>query len=187
MRLGQFLVLLFLFIACDCPAANFKEYRIRLSLDDSFIIQDTKEYAVAIKKQLLLRFANVEVTPQNGSDFQLLLFFKCDTPDLAHFDTPRKIHDSLQQAVQPYLPYVVEAEIVLREFYWKNRHGYLTVLTDRYFMDEDPIPPGFFKYLTKGMVRLSNDSVLGFSLMTNEVGTDRYNRLLAYVKGFVKG
>ena len=186
MRLLQLLIILSFFWQNSSFASGPKEYRIRLSLNDYFIVKDTEEYKVTLQKQLILRFANVQVTPQNGKDFDLLLFFKSDTPDLAQFDTAQKIRDNLYQAATPYLPYVVETEVALREFFWKNRRGYLTILSDRQLADKEQIPAGVFKYLTKGMVRLSTDSVLGFSLMTNELGTDSYNQHLAYVKSFVQ-
>jgi len=186
MRLVQFLILLSILVSSQAPAKLFNEYRIRLSLDDSLIIQETEEFAVEVKKQLILRFATIQVTPKAGNDFDLMLFFKCDTPDLALFNSPQKLVASLHQAALPYLPYVVETEVTVREFFWKHRHGYLTILTDRQLANKEEIPAGDFKYLTKGIVRITNDSVLGFSLRTNKIGTDRYDQLLAYVKSFVQ-
>lgn len=186
MKLIQLLILLTIIVPTYLPADNYKEYRVILSPDDSFIIKDTKEFTVTLKEQLILRFATVVITPRKGDDFSLMLFFKYDDPDLALFDSPQEMQMRLRRAAMAYMPHVVETEVTLQEFSCKNRHGYLTILTDRMFVNKKVIPAGNFKYLTKGILRISTDSMLGFSLMTNEIDTRKYNHLLTYVKSFAK-
>lgn len=47
-------------------------------------------------------------------------------------------------------------------------------------------PQGEHKYLVRGMVRLSADSAVGFSLLSNERDTPEFQALLDYVTGFAK-
>jgi hypothetical protein len=48
------------------------------------------------------------------------------------------------------------------------------------------VQPGEFKYISRGMIRVSADSVLGFSLMTNELGK-LHREMLNYIVSFTKG
>jgi hypothetical protein len=116
----------------------------------------------------------------------MMLYFKCDTPDLAAFDTPEKIAESILESSKQYLPHIVEKEITLQPVPVKNTFGYFTIMTDAELVQKTQIPPDEYKYLTRGMVRLSKDSVLGFSLMTNDVTTSDYNKLMEYIYHFVK-
>ena len=67
-------------------------------------------------------------------------------------------------------------------------YGCYAVLTDADVAKKKPneIAEGEFKYIVRGMIRLSPDSALGFSLMVNELDTPGYRELMDYVQGFVK-
>jgi hypothetical protein len=65
-------------------------------------------------------------------------------------------------------------------------YGWYAVLTDAKLANKAKIPDGEFKYMTRGMVRLSPDSALGFSLMTNELDTPEYKKLFDYICSFIK-
>jgi hypothetical protein len=165
---------------------NGKKYELTMSLNDRFIVADTEQWSVAIEKVLPLRFADVRVSPNKASTFSLMLYFKCDTPDLAIFNSPEKIRRSVRSSSGKYLPHVVEKEIALKDLNPKGWYGCYTVLTDAELAGKPEIPKGQFKYMTRGMVRLSPDSALGFSLMTNELDSPQYKELFDYILSFVK-
>ncbi len=87
---------------------------------------------------------------------------------------------------EKYLPYVFEKEIKLIDVNWKGQYGSYCILTDSALANAKSIPPNQFKYLTRGMVRLSEDSALGFSLMTNEINTEKYQEMLSHIKSWIK-
>jgi hypothetical protein len=59
-------------------------------------------------------------------------------------------------------------------------------LTDKEVAAKTEPRPGEFKYITRGMIRLSPDSALGFSLMTNDVDSPDYKKMLDFICGLAK-
>ena len=173
-------------LALVAGAAEFKHYQLRMSADDTFTVAETKTWAVKVERFLSMRHADVKVTPKVGADFSLMLYFKCDTADLANFDSAEKMKKVVLASSQKYLPNCVEKEVQLHAINQRGRYGFYTILTDANLANETRVPEGKFKFITRGMVRLSTDSALGFSLMTNEVTSKKYEELLAYVLGFIQ-
>ena len=179
------------FLAAVCYAKEeTKECRYKMTLDNEFVVKPAEQWTVKEEKYLPLRFANVEITPKKGSAFSLMLYFKCDTPDLAQFDSMEKIEKSLRVSSEQYLPNAVEKTLTVEKIKEGEKVGYgcYAVLTDADVAKKKPneIAEGEFKYIVRGMIRLSPDSALGFSLMVNELDTPRYRELMDYVQGFVK-
>jgi hypothetical protein len=167
-------------------AASSDALELKMSLDDTFLVQETDDWRVEIVKQLSLSLADVRITPKHGYDFSMMLYFKCDTKDLAQFDSPEKIAESVRRSSEQYLPFTTEKKIVLRAVPLKTTYGSYTIFTDAKVAARTSRNPGEFKYLTRGMLRISKDSALGFSIMTNDINSEEYKRLLAYVYSFVK-
>ncbi len=177
------LLLLLLLISTPCLS---KEFKFLISLGDEYVIQETNDIKIEVERELILRFADVKVTPRNDDSFNMMLYFKCDTEDLSQFDNPTKIQNSVIRSSRKYLPYVIEKDVKLVNIDWKGQYGSYCILTDSTLASAKTIPPKQFKYLTRGMVRLSKDSVLGFSLMTNEINSGKHDELLSYIQGFIK-
>jgi hypothetical protein len=183
---AQIILLLLLLISTPCLSKEYKEYTFFMSLGEEYAVQETDDIKIEVQRELTLRYADVKVTPKNDDSFNMMLYFKSDTEDLSQFDTPAKIQNSVIRSSRKYLPYVVEKDVKLLNVDWKGQYGSYCILTDSDLASAKTIPPKQFKYLTRGMVRLSKDSVLGFSLMTNEIDSDKYNELLAYIQRFIK-
>ena len=179
-------IMLISFLPFVSLAEEQKEFKLQMSLDDTFSVTETDEWHVEVQKILTLRFADVRITPKKDYSFDMMLFFKCDTPDLAQFDTPEKMKKSIIASSQQYLPAIVEKTITLQEIHLDHSYGYYTVLTDAAWVAKTDIPDGEFKYMTRGMIRLSPDTALGFSIMTNELDTSPYRSLFDYIFNFVK-
>ncbi|WP_419176781.1 hypothetical protein [Desulfosediminicola sp.] len=180
------ILLIILLISTPCFSKEMKEYNFVMSLDDEFIVRETDDLNVDVQKELTLRFADVKITPKQDNSFSMMLYFKCDTKDLAQFDSLSKIKKSVKRSSEKYLPYVFEKEIKLIDVNWKGQYGSYCILTDSALANAKSIPPNQFKYLTRGMVRLSEDSALGFSLMTNEINTEKYQEMLSHIKSWIK-
>jgi hypothetical protein len=173
-------------LALAAGAAEFKSFILRLSVDDTFTVAETRDWAVKVERFMTLRHADVRITPKVGTAFSLLLYFKCDTPDLGNFDTADKMKQVVLLSSQKYLTNCVEKTVQLQPLSHRGRYGFYTVLTDARLAEASKVPAGQFKFITRGMVRLTTDSALGFSLMTNEVTSKEYKALLDYVLGFVQ-
>ena len=178
--------LAFCWAAAAAAAPLDRPREIRMSLDDRFRLAPSDRWDVSVERELSLRFADVHITPRTGQDFDLMLYFKCDTPDLAVFDTPEKMEWSLLKSSESYRPHVRETIFEPKRLDVGGRYGFLLVLTDAKLADLDVVPEGQFKYLFRGMVRLSDDSALGFSLMANERDSPLVDELLGYAYGFVR-
>ncbi len=59
------------------------------------------------------------------------------------------------------------------------------MLPDTQWDEKESVPAEEFRYMTRGMVRLSRDSVLNFSLMTNNLDSQAYKNFMAYITHFV--
>ena len=162
------------------------DFPIQLSFDDTFIIHPNSEWNINVQKIVTWRFADINIIPKKGDNFNMQLYFKCDTPDLAKFDTPEKMKRSILIYSEQYLPYIVKNKITLKSLNVRGLYGFYTVITDKDLINKKHINKGEFKYITRGMVRLSKDSVLGFSLMTNNITNSKYKNLMNYILHFVK-
>jgi hypothetical protein len=180
------LPLMVLLLALAAGAAEFKQYLLKLSADDTFTVAETKTWAVKVERFMLLRHADVKVTPKTGAAFNLLLAFKCDTPDLGNFDSAGKMKQAVVQSAQKHLADCVEQTVQLHPVNHRGRYGFYTVQTDASLANASQVPEGKFKFTTRGMVRLSTDSALGFTLQTNEVTSKEYQELLGYVLSFIQ-
>lgn len=179
------LLIPFLVFFCNFAWAG-ETHELRMSIDDVFRIKKAKRWRIEVVKKLTLRFADVRIVSTSGYPFTMMLYFKCDTPDLAKYDTAEKIATAVRTSSEQYLPHIVEKQIELHPVPIKSTYGFFTVLTDAEVVQKPTNKPGEFKYLTRGMVRLSKDSVLGFSIMTNDIDSDDYKQLMKYVYSFVK-
>jgi hypothetical protein len=176
-------------IAAICYAEEKeKEHRYKMSLNDEFVVNPKESWTVMEQKYLTLRFANVEIAPKKGSAFSLMLYFKCDTPDLAQFESMEKIEKSVKASSEQYLRDAVEKTLTIKNIREGEKVGYgcYVVLTDAEVAKKSDIPEGEFKYIVRGMIRLSPDSALGFSLMVNELDGPAYKELMDYIQSFVK-
>lgn len=157
-----------------------------MALGDEYTVEDTPKWSVSVEGYLTLRFADVHVSPKEKKTFDLMLYFKCDTKDLARFDTPEKMRNSVITSSKPYLSGTVEKEIRIDEIHNKGRYGFRTRLTDAALAGKKAPPDGEYLYLIRGMIRLSDDSALGFSLMTNDPDSAETHEIETYIYSFAK-
>jgi len=157
-----------------------------MSMDDTFTVTNTEKWTVSVERALDLRFAEVKVLPKHGASFSLMLYFKCDTKDLAQFNTPEKMKKSVVVSSEKYLAGTVEKQVKIEEIHNKGWYGFRTKLTDADLAGKKSIPDGQFLYIIRGMIRLSEDSALGFSLMTNDPDSVETHEIEKYIYGFAK-
>jgi hypothetical protein len=160
--------------------------KLRMSLDDEYTVQDAEKWTVSVQRYMILRLADVEVLPKQKKSFNLMLYFKCDTKDLAQFDTPEKMKKSVIMSSEKYLGSTVEKEIQVEEIKNKGWYGFKTKLTDASLVGKKTIPDGEFLTIVRGMIRLSEDSALGFSLMTNDPNSEETREIEKYIYTFAK-
>jgi len=156
------------------------------SMKDRYTLEDTEKWTVTVDSRCDLRFAFLKIKPKAEKTFDLMLYFYCDTKDLSRFDTPKKMKKALVGTSAVYLGHTVEKEIIFEPLTNKGWYGFKTRITDPSLVNVKPIPTGQFLYIIRGMIRLSKDSALGFSLMTNDTESSETAEILKYIYGFAK-
>jgi hypothetical protein len=185
MKKGHALLYVCIMISINIFADSSK-IEVPLSLNDTFIVQGKENWAVETVKSMPLRFSDIKIRSTKGYPFSLMLYFKADTSDLAIFNTPEKMKRSVLTSSRKYLPYIVEKQIDLKRDNPGGRYGFYATLTDKKMAEKETIPKNEFKHITRGMIRLSDDSALGFSLMTNDLDSPEYKNLMGFLQAFVK-
>jgi hypothetical protein len=123
---GLALALCLFSISSGCFAqegAKPNEFIMSMHPNDRFVVQVKPEWKVTVGRYdyLLLRYANVLIEPKKGKSFSLELFFKCDTPDLAQFDTPEKMKKAVMDSSKDYLSGSVEKGMGFKDLKPKGR------------------------------------------------------------------
>jgi hypothetical protein len=170
--------------AADLPPGQSRE--LRMSLNDTFVITGREGWKIDVNRVLPLRLAEVYLLPKQGTDLSVALRFLCDTPDLAKFDTPEKMLSAVEADAQRKIPRSVEKTLEITRLDSAGRYGFYTTLTDAALADSPSIDPGHFRYLTQGMLRLSDDSALSFIIYTNDLNAKAYADSLDYIQSFAK-
>jgi len=168
------------------PVVHMEARELFLSLNDTFTVTNTAKWTVSVLNQVDLRSADIEVKPRGKKSFYLTLYFKCDTKDLAQYDTPEKMKKSVIETSQKYLGVVVEKEIAVEAITNRGWYGFKTTLTDAALAGTRPPPDGQFLYMIRGMIRLSEDSALGFNLMTNDPNSGETREIEQYICAFAR-
>ena len=166
-------------------ALNAKDIKLQITMDETFTIKENSDWEIKIERYMPLRLADVSIFPKKGYDFDLKLYFKSDTKDLSNFNTPEKVKKSIIKTSTQYLPYCIEKEVTLKKLDVK-RFGFYTQLTDKELINQENLPRGKYRYMTRGFYRTGSGSVLGFSLMTNDINSKNYRQILAYILSFEK-
>lgn len=159
---------------------------LRMSINDSFVVENSEEWEVYVQRKRNLHFADVVVKPKKGKIFSMHLHFRRDTPDMARLNSADKIKKFVMSYSEQYMQQGVKKKIEFKELKIKGWYGWYLVLPDSKLDSNVNTPEGEYKYMTIGMVRLSSDSVLMFVIMTNELDTPEYKKLLDFTASFIK-
>ncbi len=157
-----------------------------MSLDETFEVVPKPGWTMHPQRELELRFGSVLIRGPEDR-FSLQLNFICDTKDLAKYDTPEKLKRVFQRSMVQFFNESLEKEqklrVQVRPFTPAGRFGFAMRITDKKYAESEP-PAEEWKYLTGGALRIGEDSVLVFTLMTNTVDDQAYLDLLDYAASF---
>lgn len=161
-------------------------YDMGVSPEDTFTVIPKPGWRMYPGPYLPLRFGKVIVFGQSDV-FYLALNFACDSPDLANFNSPEKMKCFLNKTWSSVFTGSEEKRqglpMRIRPFAPVGRYGFALRFTDWRYVNITP-PIGQWRYLTAGILRLSDDSVLMFDLLTDSVDDAAYHKLLNYITAF---
>ena len=175
-------LLSFISVLMSCQSNASESHEIVLGPNDRYEVRETAQWRFEVLKESAGRFTDVQFKPKHGDAFNLTLYFLADTPDHVSLDTPEKIAAAVQDGAEQFLPLTVEKKITLQAIAPRGSFGSLTVMTAA----APKGAPGEFKYQTRGLVRLSSQASLGFSLLSNEINTAGYRQWLNHTYSFIK-
>jgi len=181
-------LLLVIFITLSLVSVRAATYQLKITPEDVFSVSDTNEWSVSVTRLRVLDVAEVTVTPKNKKSFMLMLYFMRDTDDRGLFDTPEKMKMAVMESSQKYVIDSVEKKVNLEKFSTKSSYGFSACFTDADLAKQKdvPVPDGQFKYLVRGMIRLSPDTALGFRICTNDLNSEETKSIEKYILSFVK-
>lgn len=159
---------------------------LHMSVGDTFVVEEMEEWDVDVCKPQNLPYVEVVIEPKIDKSFSMKLFFMRDTPDMANFDTPDKVKKFIMASSMQIFAGGLDKKIVSQKLELKGWYGWYIILPDTKLENKVNIPEGDFKYATRGMIRLSSDSVIWFMLLTNELDTPKYKRLFDFACSFIK-
>jgi hypothetical protein len=172
--------------ASAAGAADFKQYLVRLAEDENYTVTETKMWNVQLVRAQPLHHADIKVTPKSGKPFSLMLYFKSDTHTQANFDSVEKMKTIIAYSSQSDLKRAGEKELSFQPIDYRGRYGSYAVITNAIPPQLPNATTGPFKFTLRGMVRLSTDSALGFSLQINDQTSKEYKELMDYILNFVQ-
>ncbi|GAA5159378.1 hypothetical protein [Viridibacterium curvum] len=161
-------------------SANLRE--IVLGPSDRYTLPETNEWRPEVLTEATDRFADVRVRPKQGQALSLTLYFLADPLTQARFNTPDKIAATVTRNAEPSLRQSIERKVTLSPIRVHGSYGSLSVLTAAELRGA----PGEFRYQTRGMVRISPEAALGFTLLSNAIDTTEYRQALDYIYDFIQ-
>jgi hypothetical protein len=179
-------VLLAMLCASAAGAAEPKQYLVRLAEDENYTVTETKTWNVQLVRAQPLHHADIKITPKTGKPFKLMLYFKSDTHAQANFDSVAKMKEIITYSSQNDLKRAGVQELSFQPIDHRGRYGAYAVITNAVPPQLPNATTGPFKFTLRGMVRLSTDAALGFSLQINEQTSPAFKELLDYILNFVQ-
>jgi hypothetical protein len=160
MRYLGWLVLSFV-TATTAIAANGEKKAFPLPDKSSLVLTIPPGWKDELKENQGSAPASIVLSPSNGTPFQVVVTPVARQTPGASVQTAIKMRQSVQQAADKVKPSAVEPYLSVEELPGAPAPGYYFSATDR-----EP-KPGEYKYLTQGMLLVS-DVVVSFSVLTND-------------------
>jgi hypothetical protein len=177
-------LLLFLLAVLTIVNLNAATYQLQISPDDTFKINDTDDWKFTVTRLQVMEVAEVKMTTNENL---LMLYFMRDSGNYGQFNTPGKMEGAVRESGQNYAKSSVEQTVNIEKFDIKGSYGFKAFLTDAELAKQkDKVPAGQYLYLILGMVRLSDDTALGFRLCTNDPNSAETKKLERYILSFIK-
>ena len=174
--------LLVLALTLTCSASFAGSYKIQLSPNDEFTVKAPSAWNLQKEEYEKDRSAEFSFKPKDNS-FTLTLHFLRATQKL---NSDEKLKDAIVSMGQSVLPRAVEEEISIKEMDLDKGFGCYTTFTDKKTAKLLNPKSTDFLYMTRGFIRLSDDCVLGFMMLSHEIDNDLHKEVLDYLAGYIK-
>lgn len=142
-----------------------------------FLLGDWKATVINMAGQYELMLA-----PKND-DINASCTFKVSFPEVDRYDTKARLKLRVEADCAPYLDQSVEGKAYGREFALGTGYGFYCNFTDAALRGNKKAPPGEFKVISVGKIRLAPDVLIEVFIGADSFKDEAYQQLLGAIEG----
>ncbi len=146
----------------------------RLSL---FLLGDWKATVINMAGQY-----EMTLTPKDDN-INASCSFKVSYPDVDRYDTKARLKLRVEADCAPYTEQSVEGKAYAREFTLSTGYGYYCNFTDAALRGAKKAPPGEFKVVSAGKIRLAPDVLIEVFIGADSFKDEAYQQILGAIEG----
>jgi hypothetical protein len=126
----------------------------------------------------------VTLTPKNEA-INASCSIKVSYPDVDRFDTKARLRIRVEADCAPFLEESVEGKAYPKEFAISTGYGYYCNFTDAALRGAKKAPPGHFKVISKGTIRLTPEILVDLFIGADSFKEESYQQILGAIEGMV--
>ncbi len=159
-----------------------ESYQIQISSKDKFKVSTPSQWTLKQIKYNKNQDAEFTVRPKDKS-FVLKMFFLKVNEKL---DSKEKVKDQLVYDGKEFLSGSVQTKVEVKEMNLKKGFGFYATFTDKETIKKTNPKPTDYPQMTRGYIKLSDDTVLGFWMLTHKTDDKVFKGLAKYLTGYIK-
>lgn len=142
-----------------------------------FLLGDWKAVVINMAGQYEVTF-----TPRKES-INASCSFKVTFPDVDRYDTKARLKLRVEADCAPYAEQSVEGKAYAKEFAIGTGYGFYCNFTDAALRGNKPAPPGEFKVVSAGKIRLTPEILIEIFLGADSFRDEAYQQILGAIEG----
>ncbi len=126
----------------------------------------------------------VTLSPRN-EEINASCSIKVTFPEVDRYDTKARLKLRVEADCAPYLSQSVEGKAYAKEFVIGTGYGYYCNFTDAALRGSKKAPPGEFKVISAGKIRLAPDILIELFFGADSFKDEAYQQILGAIEGMV--
>jgi hypothetical protein len=163
-------------------SAFSETYQIQISSNDKFRVSAPSQWTLKQTKYNENQDAEFSIRPKDKSFVLKMFFLKVNEK----IDSKGKVKDRLIYDGKEFLSGSVQSEVEVKEMNLKNGFGFYATFTDKETIKKSNPKPTDYPHMTRGYIKLSDDTVLGFFMLTHRTDDKVFKGLAKYLTGYIK-
>lgn len=167
-------------------AFGFQSYAetfdIVISPKDSFRVQTPSQWTLRQAKYNKGQDAEFTVRPKDKSFVLKMYFLRVNEK----IDSKDKVKAQLIHDGKEFLGASVQSKVEVKEMNLKNGFGFYATFTDKKTINNPNRKPTDYPHMPRGYLKLSDDTLLGFWMLTHETDDKVFKSLAKYLTGYIK-
>ena len=157
-------------------------YQIQISSKDKFKVSTPSQWTLKQTKYNQNQDAEFTIRPQDKS-FVLKMFFLRVNEKI---DSKEKVKDQLKFDGKEFLSGSVQTKVEVKEMNLKKGFGFYATFSDKKTINNPNPKPTDYPHMTRGYIKLSDDTVLGFWMLTHKTDDKVFKGLAKYLTSYIK-